>query len=97
MKVIKKGRKQKGWSKEYLCSGKGNGDGGCGATLLVERDDIFATKHEHYDGSTTFYKTFRCPECGVMTDIPDSDFPFTPRWTDNMIGIDSKVTTDKKK
>jgi hypothetical protein len=69
MKVIQHGREQKGWAKEFTCTGKGNGDGGCGAVLLVEADDIFRTKHECYDGSTDHYTTFRCCECGVETDI----------------------------
>lgn len=75
MKVIKKGRFQKGWSKKYSCTGRGNGDGGCGAKLLVEADDLFQTSSSHYDGSNEYYVTFKCPECGVLTDIPDSDPP----------------------
>ena len=27
MKVIKEGRKQKGWAREYTCTGSGNGGG----------------------------------------------------------------------
>jgi len=46
MKVIQKGRGQKGWAKEFTCTGKGNGDGGCEAVLLVEADDIFRTKRQ---------------------------------------------------
>ena len=71
MKVIKKGRRQQGWAKEYVCTGKGNGGGGCGATLLVEEDDLFRTGHHCYDGSSDYFITFRCPECGVLTDISD--------------------------
>jgi hypothetical protein len=73
MKVIKEGRKQKGWAKEFSCTGKGNGDGGCGALLLVEEVDLFQTAHHYYDGSSDYFKTFRCSECGVLTDIPDNE------------------------
>lgn len=68
MKVIKAGTGQKGWSKEYKCTGKGNGNGGCGAILLVEAQDVFTTTSCARD-ETDYYKTFRCPECGVFTDI----------------------------
>jgi len=69
MKVIKKGRDQKGWSTEATCTGSGNGGGGCGAVLLVEASDIFTTHSNHYDGSRDSYRTFKCCECGVLTDI----------------------------
>jgi len=70
MKVIKKGRKQKGWAKECSCTGSGNGDGGCGAILFVEAGDLYKTYHHCYRGSTPYvYITFKCPECGVETDI----------------------------
>lgn len=35
MKVLEKGREQRGWSKECRCTGNGNGGGGCNALLLV--------------------------------------------------------------
>lgn len=73
MKVLKKGRRQRGWAKEYSCTGSGNGGGGCGAKLLVEQSDLFRTGSHCYDGSSDYYVTFRCPECKVMTDI--SGFP----------------------
>jgi hypothetical protein len=69
MKVLKPGRPQKGWSKESLCTGAGNGDGGCGALLLVEQADLFITTSSHYDGSNDEFVTFKCGECGVLTDI----------------------------
>jgi hypothetical protein len=76
MKVLKKGRKQKGWAKEFECSGDGNKGGGCGALLLVEQDDVYQT-HSSCMGESTYYQTFGCPECGVLTDI-DENLPFTP-------------------
>ncbi len=71
MKVLKKGRKQKGRSKEFKCTGKGNGGGGCGATLLVSENDLYETASYHYDGSSEHYTTFCCPGCGVETDVKD--------------------------
>jgi len=71
MKVLKKGRPQKGWAIKCVCTGAGNGNGGCGAKLLVEEADLYETRSHHYDGSTDYYVTFTCPECGVQTDIDD--------------------------
>lgn len=78
MKIIKAGRPQKGWSKELTCTGAGNGNGGCGAVLLVEQDDVFGTSSHHYDGSSEYYNTFKCVSCGVWTDIKDY-LPFRAR------------------
>ena len=69
MKIIKKGRPQKGWAQEFECTGKGNGGGGCGAVLLVEEGDLYETSSSHYDGSTEYYTTFKCAACGVETDV----------------------------
>lgn len=69
MQVLKKGRPQKGWSQEFTCSGKGNGGGGCGAVLLVSEFDLYETSSSCYDGSTDYYTTFSCSECGVETDV----------------------------
>jgi len=75
MKVIKKGREQKGWAKRVKCTGKGNGGGGCGAILLVEQADLYETYSGHYDGSTDTYITFTCSGCGVETDLSWRDVP----------------------
>lgn len=75
MKVIKKGSGAKGWSKRFKCTGNGNGGGGCGATLLVEHGDLMTTGSHHYDGSSDYYTSFYCSECGVMTDIENYDGP----------------------
>ena len=69
MKILKKGRPQRGWAKEFECTGAGNGGGGCGARLLVEEGDVFETSSSHYDGSTDYYITFECGCCHVLTDI----------------------------
>ena len=63
-----------GWEIEQQCTGKGNGDGGCGAKLLVAEADIYLTEANHM-GETDYYFTFRCPECGVETDIPEKEIP----------------------
>jgi hypothetical protein len=81
MKVIKKGNGAKGWSKEMTCTGKGNQEGGCGAKLFVEQADVFRTSSGHYDGSTDYYTTIQCPECGVLTDIADVSFDIPDRQT----------------
>lgn len=73
MQVLKKGRKQKGWAKEFECTG--NGSGGCGARLLVEQKDMFVTQ-SHARDETTNYNTFKCCECGVLTDIKER-IPFS--------------------
>jgi hypothetical protein len=83
MKVIKKGRPQKGWSNEHSCTGAGNQGGGCQALLLVDEKDLFVTRSHLYDGSSEIYITFKCPECGVLTDIkdaPDRAYPTKKDW-----------------
>ena len=79
MKVIKKGRAQKGWAQEIVCTGDGNGGGGCSATLLVEISDLFLTFRYDYDGGQDQYVTFQCPECGIKTDVHDSLTPINTR------------------
>ncbi len=74
MKVLEKGRPQRGWAKEFTCTGRGNGGGGCGAKLLVEFPDLYHTHHYDYGGGHDVYVTFRCADCGVETDI-DYDGP----------------------
>lgn len=70
MKVLEKGRTQKGWATETSCTGKGNGGGGCGAKLLVDESDLFQTSRQSYgDDSPEYFATFKCVECGVLTDI----------------------------
>lgn len=86
MQVIKKGRPQKGWARQYTCTGNGNGGGGCTAVLLGEQNDIFVTHSHHYDGSHETYNTFRCSECGVLTDISDT-LPFSPRQRESSLDV----------
>lgn len=77
MKIIKPGREQKGWSREATCTGRGNGNGGCGATLLVEQADVYKTFRHCRDETDVFY-TFTCACCGVETDFGDGvHIPFS--------------------
>jgi len=73
MKVLKKGREQKGWAKEFKCTASGNGEEGCGAKLLVEEADIKYTgsKHCYGDSSPDYFYGFICPDCGGVTDVDD--------------------------
>jgi len=57
MKVLEKGR---GWSLKQVCTGKGNGNGGCGAKLLIERGDIYVTHSYDYGGGHERFFTFKC-------------------------------------
>lgn len=74
MKVLKAGRDQSSWAKEFHCTGHGNKDGGCGALLLVERADLFLTFSSARDETET-YVTFQCSQCHVLTDIPSNQYP----------------------
>lgn len=68
MEVLKKGRSQEGWTTETECTGSGNGDGGCGALLLVSIGDLYKT-YNSCMGETDTYITFTCSECKVKTDV----------------------------
>lgn len=74
MKILSKGRAQKGWAQKYRCTGAGNGGGGCRARLLVEEGDLFETTSSAM-GEVTYHASFECPSCGVRTDIPWADVP----------------------
>lgn len=84
MKVLKEGRKQEGWSKEYTCTGAGNGGGGCGAELLVSAGDFYKTHNYDYGGGHDVFITFQCPCCKVETDVKDyrgpRDLPDKSEW-----------------
>ena len=85
MKTLRKGSGAKQWSQEVRYTGSGNGSGGCAAFLLVEERDLFMTKSSHYDGSTDYYTTFMCPECGCLTDLYNYAKPGLPtfqEWKD---------------
>ncbi len=74
MKVLEKGNGAKSWSTVANCTGAGNRGGGCGAKLQVEATDLFRTTSNARD-ETTEYTTFKCPECQVLTDLPEGKVP----------------------
>lgn len=76
MKILEIGE---GWSIKQICTGRGNGNGGCNSKLLVEKGDIYLTSHTDLSGETDYYYTFRCPVCGIETDIPEKDVPYSIR------------------
>ena len=69
------------WPKVLLCTGNGNGGGGCGSVLLLEEGDLFETVHRFsgyfiglvqdgvMPGVIDTYLTCKCPECGIQTDL----------------------------
>ena len=59
---------------EYKCTGKGNGNCGCGATLEVYKDDLYQTSSSDYTGDTDYFTTFCCPQCNAETDIRGSTY-----------------------
>lgn len=75
MKVLKPGDGRREWSIESTCTGSGNGGGGCGAQLLVGESDLFKTARHSYDGSSEYFATYKCPCCGVKTDVPPNKVP----------------------
>ncbi len=76
MRILEKGP---GWDLKLRCTGKGNGDGGCGSLLLVEENDIYVKPHADYLGDIEYYYAVCCPVCGRETDIPDEDLPLSIR------------------
>ena len=74
MKVLKQGRPQKGWATKCVCTGDGNGGGGCGAKLLVEEADLYKT-YSHCMHETDEHVEFTCPCCGVRTEMDDRVVP----------------------
>ena len=72
MKILEKGN---GWNMEVRCTGKGNGNCGCGAKLLIDKDDIYLTHSYDYGGGHDIFYTFRCIDCGEETDLDEKDIP----------------------
>jgi len=69
MEIIEKGRIQKGWTKEFVCTGKEMGGGGCGAKLLVSEGDLREVADYSFPGGPIYQTVFFCPCCGVKTKI----------------------------
>ena len=92
MKVLKSGSPKKSWSLKTKCTGHGNGREGCGAKLELEKSDLrYFAEQEFPWRIQPAAVVFKCPECGVTTDIPKSTWPnritdlkeWTSEWRDN--------------
>lgn len=82
MKVLAKGSVEPTWKHRMICTGAGNGGGGCGANLEVHIEDVYVTRSYSYDGSSDRYHTITCPVCSVETDIkaPPCSVPDKKEW-----------------
>ncbi len=79
MEIVRPGREQDGWSKEFECTGtEYNGPTGCGALLRVTKADLFQ-KHTHDIGGARDETVMMCPCCGAQTVLPE---PFVSLPTD---------------
>lgn len=65
------------WFQDVECTGKGNGQGGCGSTLRIYIQDL-----RYYPGSDSPYSNhpneaicFRCDICHTITDIDKNLWP----------------------
>lgn len=76
MKVLWKTPSQKIWINVCTCTGPNNSNAGCGAILLVEQEDLFKTEFKvktNIGEDTQVSLKFKCPECGVLTDVDSSN------------------------
>ena len=82
MKILKRGTIPPTWKERVICTGKGNGGGGCGSNLEVHLEDVYQTTSTDYGGGTDSYYTIMCPVCSVETDIkgPSSAVPMKREW-----------------
>ncbi len=71
MKVLEPGKPVKEWSKEFYCQG----DGGCGAKLLVQKSDLYIMYEGGYD-ETTEIACFTCIICQVECRTPKYEVPY---------------------
>jgi len=69
MKVIKRIGKQSGWSKLAICTGKGNGWGGCWSILRISRIDLYKTCYMFWGEVDKICTTFCCPNCETETNV----------------------------
>lgn len=72
MKVLEKGN---GWNMQVECTGKGHGSCGCGAKLLIEKDDVYLTNCYDFDGKMYTFYTIQCIQCGEETNIDENLIP----------------------
>jgi hypothetical protein len=61
------------WTGEFECTGRGNGNHGCGAKLEIQHSDLFGTYNSCMGRDETWFVTFMCPCCGAMTDLANTD------------------------
>jgi hypothetical protein len=87
VEVIKPGKFGTVWAMEVVCTGHGNGNSGCEAVLLVNREDLRYYPGVPGDswGSRDPAVCFKCPICSSITDVPRKDWPFNydnlSKWT----------------
>jgi len=82
MEVIRPGREQAGWSKEFECVGS-RGIAGCGALLRVTKEDLFK-RNEHDISGRHVDTIMTCPCCGAQSVIKGEKFQTLPdekEWT----------------
>jgi hypothetical protein len=95
MKVLEKGRTQKGWSTEIVCTGAGFGGEGCGAKLLVEQPDLYTVLDgTGYAEGLNFAAAFTCSECGVETklgEIPTQVLRKLPKRIDWLVSPEKEL------
>lgn len=78
METTNSGTGQTGYSWDVTCTGEGNGGGGCDAELRVSQGDLFTTENKVRDETTRFV-TFKCHDCGVLTDLGEASSSVVPR------------------
>lgn len=67
---------EKNWTTVQRCVGKGENYKGCGKVLVLSAKDIFiSTFPQDQEEEKVLRYTFRCPDCGVFTHIPQWHLP----------------------
>lgn len=68
MKLLEEGPK---WNKKVTC----NDYDGCGALLLIEKEDLFIVKDVDITGDVDLYYCVRCPVCNEIIRVKESEIP----------------------
>lgn len=58
------------WTLDILCTGEGNGGGGCRKLVRIGFTDLFNS-----NTITRPFVTFACPACDAWTDLPGAVWP----------------------
>lgn len=66
---------EKTWTTVQPCVGTSENYKGCGKNLVLGIDDIFISTFPQTAGKQVLRYTFRCPNCGVFTHIPQWSLP----------------------